>query len=233
MARPVDPSRSHIISCSGCGQEMRSYKSDPTYYCSRQCKNNNRVESAARLVALEKEALTYFTGNPCKNGHIADRRVDNYGCIMCASDCAKAWAKNNPDNVRMADQKWKNDNKEIMANNHAGYYRKNRQKLLMYTRLWRIKNPENALINNANRRARLAGGKLSHGIKQRLFVLQRGRCTVCRNKLSLSCHLDHIYPLSRGGSNTDDNVQLLCRECNQQKHAKHPITFMQSRGYLL
>lgn len=32
--------------------------------------------------------------------------------------------------------------------------------------------------------------------------------------------LDHIVPLSAGGTHTYDNVQCLCRECNQKKHTK-------------
>lgn len=31
--------------------------------------------------------------------------------------------------------------------------------------------------------------------------------------------IDHIYPLSKGGSNTWDNVQLACRKCNMTKGA--------------
>lgn len=45
--------------------------------------------------------------------------------------------------------------------------------------------------------------------------------------------MDHIVPLALGGSNTDGNIQLLRATCNQQKHAKHPVVFMQERGFLL
>ena len=36
-----------------------------------------------------------------------------------------------------------------------------------------------------------------------------------------------------GGLNADSNMQLLRAECNLQKSAKHPVDFMQSRGFLL
>jgi 5-methylcytosine-specific restriction endonuclease McrA len=32
--------------------------------------------------------------------------------------------------------------------------------------------------------------------------------------------VDHILPRSRGGQNTDENLQLLCISCNAQKGAK-------------
>jgi hypothetical protein len=40
-------------------------------------------------------------------------------------------------------------------------------------------------------------------------------------------------PLALGGSNTDDNMQLLRAICNYHKYTKHPIDFMQSKGFLL
>ena len=40
-------------------------------------------------------------------------------------------------------------------------------------------------------------------------------------------------PIALGGKNVDDNVQLLCAACNLSKQAKHPVDFMQQRGFLL
>lgn len=44
---------------------------------------------------------------------------------------------------------------------------------------------------------------------------------------------DHIMPMDLGGSNDASNLQLLCQSCNSSKHAKHPVDFMQERGFLL
>ena len=35
-------------------------------------------------------------------------------------------------------------------------------------------------------------------------------------------HVDHRMPLSLGGSNYPDNLQLLCPTCNLSKSATHP-----------
>jgi len=40
----------------------------------------------------------------------------------------------------------------------------------------------------------------------------------CESKEKLE--YDHIIPISKGGSNTERNVQLLCEKCNREKSAK-------------
>lgn len=100
---------------------------------------------------------------------------------------------------------------------------------------WNSSHPEVRKQLTQNRRAqiRCAGGKLSKGIVSKLFKLQKGKCPCCKQVLGDNYHLDHIIPLYLGGSNTDDNMQLLRQRCNNQKNKKHPIDFMQSRGFLL
>lgn len=75
--------------------------------------------------------------------------------------------------------------------------------------------------------------RLPKGVIKKIGDMQRWRCVVCRRDIKDKYHLDHIYPLAKGGAHAEENLQLLCPSCNLKKSAKDPIEFMQSRGFLL
>lgn len=64
---------------------------------------------------------------------------------------------------------------------------------------------------------RIVYGKLRHVVFQRDFY----RCLDCgaTNKETV-LEIDHIIPVSKGGSTTLDNLQTLCKKCNRSKHAR-------------
>jgi 5-methylcytosine-specific restriction endonuclease McrA len=58
-------------------------------------------------------------------------------------------------------------------------------------------------------------------IKKLKLRLQSGECIYCTARLDpVTSHLDHRLPLAQGGSNDEQNLQLLCPRCNFEKYAK-------------
>lgn len=59
---------------------------------------------------------------------------------------------------------------------------------------------------------------IPHDIRQRVWQRYGGKCAECSATEYLE--FDHIIPVSRGGSNGEQNVQILCRKCNLSKSNK-------------
>ena len=58
-------------------------------------------------------------------------------------------------------------------------------------------------------------------MKRKAFEKQKGICPICKNKFSFEeMEGDHIIPWSRGGKTTMENLQMLCRYCNNTKSDK-------------
>lgn len=60
---------------------------------------------------------------------------------------------------------------------------------------------------------------IGSSLRYRVFQRDDHRCVCCgrRAQNELTLHVDHILPVSRGGSTNLDNLQTLCEECNQGK----------------
>lgn len=150
-----------------------------------------------------------------------------------AIDAAR-WAAN-PEKSRVQSAKWATANPEKVRAMGDRYRAANPDKVKANIIKWKASNPETVRNYWRTRRARKLGngGNLSAGLADKLFKLQRGMCPCCGEPLGDDYHLDHIMPLSLGGANRDDNIQLLRAKCNNYKRAKHPVDFMQSRGFLI
>ncbi len=126
--------------------------------------------------------------------------------------------------------------KRRMAASIDKWKQNNRHKTRLASRKFYKNNKDKVKIYHHRRRAIIQGcvGHLSSGLRAKLMSLQGNRCAVCKCDISVTeSHMDHIIPLAKGGPNTNDNIQMLCKTCNLRKGAKDPIDFMQSQGYLL
>lgn len=65
---------------------------------------------------------------------------------------------------------------------------------------------------------------ISLALRYRVLVRDKFRCVICgaspAKDGTVELHVDHIFPWSRGGQNTEENLRTLCFKCNLGKGVK-------------
>lgn len=109
----------------------------------------------------------------------------------------------NPEKTKKAIKKWATNNKE---------------KLAQSSREWFKKHPEYSAHLRHNRRAM----KLQNGVYKITSIeykkLYAKECIYCGAKGKI--HLDHVIPISRGGTHSIGNLVPACASCNTSKGKK-------------
>jgi len=208
------------------------------------------VKLTSREDAITLGLNKYFTGKECPKGHTSERYVKGYCCAQCAVD---RMAKKRSDKCpKLAAYKAKHYRKfrDKYAEYNSAYVEKNKASKSEYDAErykimreeiggkvveWRRENPEKLKAQRTNRKARIRGADGSHTSKdiERILSLQSNRCACCLVCVKKSYHVDHIFPVSKGGSNYPENLQILCPTCNIKKSNKMPEEWAMQNGKLL
>jgi 5-methylcytosine-specific restriction endonuclease McrA len=165
----------------------------------------------------------YFIGSTCKRGHTAERSVRTGLCVECTK---------NPNGPRVVyDVPYHVRNREARAAYDAAYYVRNCERIKAYKKA----SPDKRKAARANSEAKRRGadGKYTPADIRQILKSQKGKCAYCRIVIGDNYHIDHIVPLTKGGTNWPRNLQVTCGPCNLAKHARDPITHAQSLGLLL
>ncbi len=193
-----------------------------------------RTPPIAASIISRKEArdagmLRYFTGKPCKHGHITERQVSSGNCFQCSRE-------HGLEVNREGCKRRYHANKELVAQKYRAYYLKRRDYMLERAREYQRQNPEKVNFHSSQRSAmrRSAEGKFTAEDISRIREAQGEKCAACRISFMVRKEsIDHINPLTKGGSNWPSNLQLLCGSCNSRKKNKDSLDFMRELGRLL
>ena len=164
----------------------------------------------------------------CKQKANKIYRAENTELIKAIN---KAWCAKNPRKLKEYALK---SSKYYLENpsKRKEYYQKNREKLVARHRQWRANNYEKArqiektyrssnphvgrLQSQKRRALKKANGCYLVSVKESKRMLQ-SPCFYCGQP---SKHLDHVVPLSRGGSHSIGNLVPSCITCNISKNKK-------------
>lgn len=172
-----------------------------------------------RADAKASGSKRYFSGKTCPKLHLAERFTSNGRCVVCAY-CQR-------DNFRISN-----------PNYEAERYVKNKEYILASNRRWVSKNPLKSKIKamRYSAKKRLAEGFHVYSDIIDILNKQKWMCIGHNCKANFKIvgyEIDHIFPLSKGGSNWPSNLQCLCRSCNARKSNIDPIKWARINGMLI
>ena len=132
----------------------------------------------------------------------------------------RSWYYSNPDRARRLARKYYHQSREKNVRRSVEYAKRNREKIRAYRR----RNPHIGKASAARRRRLEMEANGSHtaaDIKAQ-HAAQKARCYWCKEKVGDRYQVDHVIPLSKGGSDGRENIVIACPPCNRSKSDKMP-----------
>lgn len=139
--------------------------------------------------------------------------------VCCSAECSLLRKKE-------TDHLWRKAHPEKLYAASRKHYKAHPEEEHEWQRKWR-KTPRGKASGAAvrhNRRTRLSGISMTIDMVLELKADFDGFCPYCWDKI-ISGHVDHIVPVSRGGTNQRNNLAWVCAECNAQKGDKSLVEF--------
>lgn len=149
----------------------------------------------------------------CPKGHLTARvgyYLKNNRCKRCKDEWRAASRdrinelarrNRNSEADRVRQERWK-------AGKGAGYHRRYYEKKLEEDPTYYVRK------RHARRRLEARQGSYSRAEWESVLATHGDRCLRCGDA---KITIDHVVPLSKGGSNTVENLQPLCGPCNKSK----------------
>lgn len=137
---------------------------------------------------------------------------------------------------KLYDKRYREKNKEAISLRNKNYNESNKDKVKEIKRKWLDKNPGIGRVYRARRKARLRGSTVEKYTTDEVLVKYGTDCHLCGKSINLNAprrvgkigwqnglHIDHLIPISKGGSDTLSNVRPAHGLCNMKKYFNEKI----------
>lgn len=183
--------------------------------CRRESHAKYRAKNAERI---RKQKHDSYWADPEKAR--AEKRAD----LRRHPNRYREYAASHAEQIAETKRAWRKANPEKARKHKADSQKRNRKSANERTKRWAKRNPDKVLAGVHRRRARKLknGGSYTQADIDLQLRSQKGRCWHCGKPLSEDQTIDHLIPLSRGGSNAPRNIVITHLRCNLSKGAKLP-----------
>lgn len=135
----------------------------------------------------------------------------------------KEYRDNNRDAINARARVYRENNRTVLLRRVKAWKRANEERWAAIHRKWRQTHKELVRAAGHRRRARLSESAENYTAEQWLALKAAVEytCLCCgRQEPEIQLTVDHIVPVSKGGGNGIEQIQPLCGECNNVKHAR-------------
>jgi hypothetical protein len=204
----------------------------------KRCKTCGIIKPLNDFYKGTKTCVDGYFGN-CKQCCQINQKIYRSTHKEAINNRHKEYRKTHKNEINIAIYKWQNKNRERHLENRKKWRDKNREKNNAIARLyynanreiihetqhkWAKSNPDKINEKKNRRRARKYNGTVEIFRNVDIFERDKWICQLCKKKVNkrlkaphpLSPSLDHIVPLSKGGSHERKNVQLVHLLCNSK-----------------
>lgn len=100
------------------------------------------MQIISRAEAKAAALKWYFTGEPCKNGHVSERNTKNGSCLACARATAKRKYDRDPEKFKALSRARREAEPEKVLSATKKWRDKNKDHIKAYSAEWRANHPE-------------------------------------------------------------------------------------------
>lgn len=187
------------LTCDHCGSEFQRMlavylrRSSDSVFCGRDCyaaaRTGDGINRTCKVCGLTKSLSAYWTSGSSGNGTIYYKST----CKECLKHIQQQERFLHPERGREYDRR---------------SYEKHRESVIR----------RKMRVNDMRRAWKHGALEVVEVNRESIFERDGLACYLCGNEFDRSdLQLDHVVPLSRGGSHTPDNIRVACKWCNSRK----------------
>lgn len=202
------------MQCKGCEREYASQNADRISEYQRRYREENAdrlTENRRRWVEENRDELLAKKRDYNRRPSVIERmkayRRQHYETNKGKhKENSSRWKEQNPEKVQQYKRSWKERNPEQVIESRARYNRDHKETTIAWSH---------------RRRAKRAAATVGEVDYKRIWKRDKGICYLCGCPVDKNdVHYDHVTPLSRGGTHSEDNLRVTHARCNLIKGTK-------------